>query len=117
MTITPRREMRALLITDLEMLRVRTFAFGPGRNMNVKYSFFFIFLGFPAFIIPPAKDAHFAELRLTNTASIVKFLFDFLKISARFIQDIGHFLQYGLYRVYKQTIAQLKDQKYSFCSE
>jgi len=44
-------------MTDFEMLNVLTRAFGPGKNINVKYSFFLIFRDFLAFIVPPAKGA------------------------------------------------------------
>jgi hypothetical protein len=55
---TPRNDNSADLMADFEMWSVRTLEFGPGTNMIVKYSFFLIFLDFPARIIPPRlKDA------------------------------------------------------------
>jgi hypothetical protein len=56
--MTAATERSADFMTDFDMLNVLTLAFGPGRNMKVKYSFFLIFRDFLAFIIPPEKKAH-----------------------------------------------------------
>src|SRR3990172_116968 len=79
MTSIPRKDKRTLLITDLEMLRVRTFEFGPGRNMNVKYSFFFIFLVFRAFIIPPQKMQILLHRGYQKRFLLSRVLFDFFE--------------------------------------
>jgi hypothetical protein len=50
--------MNTDLRADFEMLRVLTRAFGPGRNIKVKYSFFWIFLDFLTPIIPPGKGTY-----------------------------------------------------------
>src|SRR5574341_522231 len=80
---TETAEKKMFLSVDLEMLRDRTRAFGPGRNIKVKYSFFLVFLGFLTLIIPPSFLREKGRTRPHNLVKIYHKTGEFVKVLFR----------------------------------